>query len=86
MAKRSSSKTSSQAKGTGGITRSARAVVQDVMERIREIRDRQLREGHFDCYAKAFDGFCDQGDCSYRQECLEMSGLAPAYVPVRIDR
>lgn len=32
-------------------------------------RKRQLAEGNFDCFARAFE-FCDQGCCKYRPICL----------------
>ncbi len=32
-------------------------------------RKRQLSEGNFDCFGKAFD-YCDQCLCKYREVCL----------------
>jgi hypothetical protein len=34
------------------------------------IRTIQLEEGNFDCYGTAFDGECDQHQCSWRTDCL----------------
>ena len=34
------------------------------------IRTIQLEEGNFDCYGTAFDGECDQHQCSWRADCL----------------
>lgn len=48
------------------------------MARVEEIRMRQRMEGYFDCFAKAYDGYCDQDECLYREECLEMSRLMTA--------
>jgi hypothetical protein len=30
----------------------------------------QRKEGNFDCFAKAYDGQCDQMDCIWRIDCL----------------
>ena len=35
----------------------------------------QRAEGHFDCFGRAGQGYCDQGDCAYHAECLSVSGL-----------
>ena len=32
-------------------------------------RNRQTREGNFDCFGKA-SGYCDQSQCKYREICL----------------
>ncbi len=29
----------------------------------------QIAEGHFDCFGKA-EGYCDQENCSFRDDCL----------------
>lgn len=34
------------------------------------IRSIQRAEGNFDCFATADDGFCDQYDCIWRDDCL----------------
>lgn len=36
-------------------------------------RQRQIREGHFDCFGRS-SGYCDQWGCSYRSVCLVVSG------------
>jgi len=35
------------------------------------IHKKQLREGNFDCFAKA-GAYCDQFECKYREWCLRM--------------
>jgi hypothetical protein len=40
------------------------------------IRRRQLKEGNFDCFAKAKSGFCDQSQCKYQIPCLHLSSLS----------
>ncbi|MDO8464242.1 MAG: SAP domain-containing protein [Gallionella sp.] len=30
----------------------------------------QADEGNFDCYATAYNGECDQGNCLWREDCL----------------
>lgn len=37
------------------------------------IREIQLKEGNFDCYGRAKDGYCDQKDCLWYQDCMEDS-------------
>lgn len=37
------------------------------------IRKLQQSEGNFDCYARASEGFCDQGECMWRDDCLQAS-------------
>lgn len=37
------------------------------------IRAMQREEGSFDCFAKAHEGFCDQADCLWREDCLALS-------------
>lgn len=34
------------------------------------IRTIQRVEGNFACFGTATGGFCDQGDCSWRDDCL----------------
>lgn len=36
----------------------------------------QREEGNFDCFATATDGFCDQQQCAWRQDCLKQSSTA----------
>lgn len=35
------------------------------------VRTIQTEEGNFDCYATAYDGECDQGGCSWREDCFD---------------
>ena len=35
------------------------------------IRVIQQTEGNFDCFATAYDGECDQLDCSWRSDCFK---------------
>ncbi|MDO8991022.1 MAG: SAP domain-containing protein [Sideroxyarcus sp.] len=35
----------------------------------------QACEGNFDCYATAFAGKCDQGDCGWRGDCFDASRI-----------
>lgn len=34
------------------------------------IRAIQRSEGNFDCYGSAVNGYCDRGDCLWRDDCL----------------
>ncbi|MDA8325654.1 MAG: SAP domain-containing protein [Nitrospiraceae bacterium] len=36
------------------------------------IRGIQKAEGNFDCYGSAVSGFCDQTDCLWREDCLNL--------------
>lgn len=42
------------------------------------IRQIQIAEGNFDCYASAKDGECDQLGCTWRSDCLSESAPAAA--------
>jgi len=37
------------------------------------VRSLQQEEGNFDCFAKAYDGYCDQSECLWREDCLSLS-------------
>ncbi len=37
------------------------------------IRSIQSNEGNFDCFATAVSGYCDQGGCIWRDDCLSLS-------------
>ncbi len=37
------------------------------------IKSIQAGEGNFDCYGTATQGVCDQGGCSWREDCFETS-------------
>jgi hypothetical protein len=47
----------------------------DVRAKVGLIRELQVSEGNFDCFARAVDGFCDQDGCCFRSECLDYSTL-----------
>ncbi|MDI6735400.1 MAG: SAP domain-containing protein [bacterium] len=34
------------------------------------IKQIQRQEGNFDCFGTASDNYCDQSDCSWRDDCL----------------
>ncbi len=38
--------------------------------KIELVRAIQVDEGNFDCYATAFAGVCDQGECLWREDCF----------------
>ena len=40
------------------------------------IKNIQLAEGNFDCFATATAGYCDQLACSWRDDCLKLSQKA----------
>jgi hypothetical protein len=40
------------------------------MNKVDLIRAIQTAEGNFPCFKTAMDGSCDQGDCSWRDDCL----------------
>lgn len=35
------------------------------------IKQIQIAEGNFDCYATPVDGYCDQDGCTWRTDCLK---------------
>lgn len=37
------------------------------------IRMIQRAEGNFDCFGKAFGGYCDQEGCLWREDCLTIT-------------
>jgi len=41
------------------------------------IRKVQQSEGNFDCYARASEGVCDQSECLWREDCLQLSVESP---------
>ena len=41
------------------------------------IRAIQRQEGNFDCFGSAAAGFCDQGTCLWREDCLPAVKAAP---------
>lgn len=40
------------------------------MTKAEMIRSIQRTEGNFDCFGSASDGYCDQSQCSWRDDCL----------------
>lgn len=53
--------------------RAARESDEKLLARVEAVRLAQRQEGHFDCFAKAKDGYCDQGGCAYHADCLSIS-------------
>lgn len=51
----------------------SRGINPEHMYKTELIRCIQVAEGNFDCFARAKDGQCDQMDCCWRQDCLELS-------------
>ncbi|WP_243367784.1 hypothetical protein [Fundidesulfovibrio soli] len=45
--------------------------------RVKVIRERQRKEGHFDCFGRAVSGYCDQHQCVYHDECTNISQAMP---------
>lgn len=46
-----------------------------MLSRVEIVRSEQLQDGNFDCFGRATEGYCDQGDCTYHAECLSISRL-----------
>jgi len=46
-----------------------------MLARVESVRLAQRTEGHFDCFGRAEQGYCDQGECAYHAECLSVSGM-----------
>lgn len=46
-----------------------------MLARVESVRLAQRAEGHFDCFGRAAQGYCDQGDCAFHAECLSVSRL-----------
>lgn len=40
------------------------------------IKNIQIAEGNFDCFATAKDGYCDQLNCRWRDDCFKISQKA----------
>ncbi len=55
---------------------SSRSMDSHAEMRVYEVRAQQRSEGHFDCFGKAHSGFCDQSDCMYQTECIDLSRAA----------
>jgi hypothetical protein len=43
------------------------------MKKVEAIRMIQRAEGNFDCFGKAFSGYCDQESCLWRDDCLTIT-------------
>lgn len=43
------------------------------MTKVDAVRMIQLTEGNFDCFAKAADGQCDQGECLFHADCVKLA-------------
>jgi len=50
--------------------RTARMAKADIVRAI------QRAEGNFDCFGSAWDGYCDQATCLWREDCLGKSATA----------
>ena len=50
-----------------------KGLTETVLARVETVRLAQRQEGSFDCFATARQGYCDQGQCLYRNECLDYS-------------
>lgn len=46
-----------------------------MLARVESVRLDQRSGGHFDCFGRAGEGYCDQGDCAYHAECLSVSRM-----------
>jgi hypothetical protein len=49
--------------------------IEVTLARVESIRLEQRSEGHFDCFGKAKDGYCDQEGCRYHSDCTHISQL-----------
>jgi len=49
-----------------------------MLARVEAVRLAQRNEGHFDCFGRAGEGYCDQGACAYHVECLSVSRMIHA--------
>jgi hypothetical protein len=47
------------------------------------VRTIQKTEGNFDCYGRAMAGFCDQGACLWKEDCLTESA-GPTAAPAKV--
>lgn len=58
-----------------GAPRARKGGMDATMARVEQIRQAQREAGHFDCFGRANNGYCDQGECLYRDECLKLSPM-----------
>ncbi|MDO9083483.1 MAG: hypothetical protein Q7U56_09390 [Humidesulfovibrio sp.] len=49
-----------------------------MLARVEAVRLVQRQEGHFDCFGRAANGYCDQGGCTHHAECLSVSRMIHA--------
>ncbi len=49
-----------------------------MLARVEAVRLVQRQEGHFDCFGRAANGYCDQGGCAHHAECLSVSRMIHA--------
>ena len=43
------------------------------LDKVALIREIQLKEGNFDCFARASGGECDQTGCIWRKDCITLA-------------
>lgn len=55
-----------------------RGVSPGKLSKVNLVRKIQQTEGNFDCYGTALSGECDQQDCFWREDCLEVSRVMSA--------
>lgn len=48
----------------------------NTMKKAEIIRTIQRAEGNFDCFGRASSGFCDQAECSWKEDCFAVSALS----------
>lgn len=58
-----------------GAPRARKGGMDAMMARVEQVRQAQREAGHFDCFGRADSGYCDQGECLYRNDCLELSPM-----------
>jgi hypothetical protein len=51
----------------------AMGVSPEGLDKVALIKQMQLHEGNFDCFATATMGICDQMECGWREDCLAMA-------------
>lgn len=54
-------------------TAKTRGVSPGKLGKIELVRTLQREEGNFDCFSKAYSGYCDQSACLWREDCLSLS-------------
>lgn len=74
-APKAAAKTSPKASGRAMPKTPKAASREAMLARVESVRLSQRSEGHFDCFGRAKDGYCDQGQCAHHAECLSVSRL-----------